>query len=273
MFTFLQRTPDAPALASHIRCAWLLSSDESAGTTMPIVPDGSVELVLNLGDPVDEIDGVTTRCQPRAMLVGQPTRPVVVRPRGEVRMVGVRLQPWASRAFVAAPAAGLSNQAIDVEAAGLHDVPALLDQLASATGDAARLDVLFAWLGRRAGSFRPRAPFVPAAVRAIRQRESLPSIRGLASDLGVTTRSLQRAFKEDVGMGPKTLQRITRLQRAIGLSRRNESLPWAAIAARSGYYDEAHLNLDFRDLAGCSPSQFAPRAESLTELMLESRGR
>lgn len=74
-------------------------------------------------------------------------------------------------------------------------------------------------------------------------------------------------------MGPKTLQRITRLQRAIGLSRRNESLPWAAIAARSGYYDEAHLNLDFRDLAGCSPSQFAPRAESLTELMLESRGR
>jgi hypothetical protein len=53
----------------------------------------------------------------------------------------------------------------------------------------------------------------------------------------------------------------------------DEQLPWASIAARAGCYDEAHLHLDFHDFAGCSPAQFAPRAESLTDLMLGSRTR
>lgn len=272
MFTFLERAPARSSLDSHVRCVWLLSSDESACTTMPIVPDGSVEIVLNLGDPVDELVGPNSQRQPRATLVGQPTRPVVVRPVGGMRMLGIRLQPWASRAFFGAPATELANRSMDMASDGPKGIPALLDELGATDGDDARLDAVMAWLERQSVSFRPHARFVPAAVSAMRTRDSLPSIRGLAAELGVTMRSLQRAFKEDVGMGPKTLQRITRVQRAIRLSREQVSLPWAAIAARTGYYDEAHLNIDFHDFAGCSPAQFAPRAESLTELMLDSHG-
>lgn len=269
MFSFVEHAP--AGLRANVRCVWLLRSDESAGATMPIVPDGSVEIVLNLGDAVHELDAAgRLEVQPRAMMVGQPTRPVTVRPSGSLLMVGIRLQPWASRAFVRAPASEVANRSIDV-GAETPGFGSLVDALGAARDDEARLALLDPWLRRQV--FTEPRRFVPEAVRRMQGRGPLPSIRALAAELGVTMRSLQRAFAEEVGLGPKALQRINRLQRAIGHSRADESLPWAAIAAQAGYFDEAHLNLDFNALAGCSPSQFAPRAESLTDLMLESRTR
>lgn len=268
MFSFIERAPRG--VRANVRCTWLLRSDESAGAIMPIVPDGSVEIVLNLGDAVDELaaDGRAS-IQPRAMMVGQPTRPVTVRPSGALHLVGIRLQPWASRAFVGVPAAEATNSSIDASA--LPGFGALTESLVGARDDEARLALLDPWLERHCGA--PPRRFVAEAVRRVQGTMPLPSIRGLAAELGVTMRSLQRAFAEEVGLGPKALQRISRLQRAIGYSRADDALPWAAIAAGAGYFDEAHLNRDFRALAGSSPSQFAPRAESLTDLMLESRPR
>jgi AraC-like DNA-binding protein len=271
MFAFLERTPPAP-LDGHIRCVWLLRSDASGGD-MPIVPDGSVEIVLNLGDPVDELQGDVAVRQPRAMLVGQPRRPVVVRPSGALRMVGIRLQPWASRSFMPLPAAELADRSVDLASLGAPGVATLMDALHGLTADDAHLDAVCTWLAARLRGVAAAPRFVPEAVRIIRRRRELPSVRALAGELGVTTRTLQRAFAQDVGFGPKVLQRITRVQRAIGLSRIDERLPWAAIAARVGYFDEAHLNLDFHAFTGSSPSRFAPRAETLTELMLEAGGR
>ncbi|MEX2177099.1 MAG: helix-turn-helix transcriptional regulator [Gemmatimonadaceae bacterium] len=270
MFQFLERSP--PDLRDTVRCVWLLRADGGAGGIMPIVPDGSVEIVLNLGDVIHQLSPAhPAQAQPRAMLVGQPTGPVVIRPSGDLHLVGIRLQPWASRAFVRAPAAALRNQSIDIAAPEYGGFASLAEHLLAAADDQTRLDVTTAWLRARRSNWTGRV--TAAAVRIIRDRRELPSMRALAGELGVTTRTMQRAFAHDVGLGPKTLVRITRLQRAIGLARTHDALPWAAIAARCGYYDESHLNLDFQALAGCAPSQFTPRAESLTELMLESRGR
>jgi AraC-like DNA-binding protein len=38
---------------------------------------------------------------------------------------------------------------------------------------------------------------------------------------------------------------------------------WSRIAADAGYYDQAHLIADFRDLVGLTPSAFAKRASDL----------
>ena len=81
------------------------------------------------------------------------------------------------------------------------------------------------------------------------------SVAELACAVGLSTRQLERAFRERVGLGPKTFLRLVRFQRALALLRR-PGASLAAIAARCGYFDQAHLVRDFREFAHESPGRF-----------------
>src|SRR5215208_1331115 len=108
-----------PLLADAVRCIWMvqgLAGHEAAPD--PVIPDGCVELVFNLADPFEQrISNGFTR-QPMAMLVGQSTRPVVIRASGKIDLVGIRLQPWAARRLLQLPASELCDLLLP-----LSDVP------------------------------------------------------------------------------------------------------------------------------------------------------
>ena len=75
-------------------------------------------------------------------------------------------------------------------------------------------------------------------------------LRGLARDSGYSERQLRRRVVAATGHGPKRLMRIARMQRVLR-SGRGES--WARTAADHGYFDEAHMANDVRELAGATP--------------------
>ena len=83
-------------------------------------------------------------------------------------------------------------------------------------------------------------------------------ISSLADRLGWSRKHLAGRFSDAIGIGPKTLSRIVRFNRALGLSRQDKS-DWADIAADCGYADQAHLVREFRDLAGETPTALQPR--------------
>ena len=56
-------------------------------------------------------------------------------------------------------------------------------------------------------------------------------------------------------LGPKTLDRILRLQRFLALGRADPSAGLARLAADAGYADQAHLGRDCRALADATPTQ------------------
>lgn len=75
------------------------------------------------------------------------------------------------------------------------------------------------------------------------------------------TRQSTRVFKERerVGIGPKDFARSVRLQRALRRSAITKD--WTRVAADAGYYDQAHLIADFRELVGLTPGAFLRRAD------------
>jgi AraC-like DNA-binding protein len=96
------------------------------------------------------------------------------------------------------------------------------------------------------------------ARRAVRMFEASETrVETVAQQSGVTGRHLRRAFVECVGIGPKEFARGVRLQRAISQSTRSSD--WGVIARDAGYYDQAHLIGDFRDLVGLTPSAYLAR--------------
>ena len=79
------------------------------------------------------------------------------------------------------------------------------------------------------------------------------SVADTADALGLGARQLHRRALVAFGYGPKTLARVLRLQRALGLAR--QGVPFAETAALAGFADQAHLARDVRDLAGLPLSE------------------
>jgi AraC-like DNA-binding protein len=53
------------------------------------------------------------------------------------------------------------------------------------------------------------------------------------------------------------MARVLRFQRGLRLLKEDNARrrSWAEVAVLCGYYDQAHLNRDFRELAGCTPTE------------------
>ncbi len=81
-------------------------------------------------------------------------------------------------------------------------------------------------------------------------------IARLGARMGVSERTLRRRCRELFGYGPKTLDRILRFRRFHHLAFADAQEDLAGLAARAGYFDQAHLSRDVRDLSGLTPAAF-----------------
>jgi AraC-like DNA-binding protein len=212
------------------------------------LPDGRTRLVFRVLEEGRRGD---------VSAAGPRTRALFKNASGVARAVTVQLKPgWAASLLgVAANALtdrivtledlwGRSGSDLCLELLAAPSVPDVLDQLG------------------RALELHSRQTFEPASGRLARHAVRLleggeARVDRVAEQLGVSARHLRRAFTESIGIGPKEFARTTRLQRAVrGVATAKD---WACVAADAGYYDQAHLIADFRQLVGLAPGAFLKR--------------
>ncbi|WP_211234000.1 helix-turn-helix domain-containing protein [Chitinilyticum litopenaei] len=68
-------------------------------------------------------------------------------------------------------------------------------------------------------------------------------------------RKLERQFLDTVGVSPKQLSKLVRLQTALKLLI-NQKETLTNIAYTSNYYDQSHFIKDFKEFTGIRPSDF-----------------
>ena len=98
--------------------------------------------------------------------------------------------------------------------------------------------------------FRPAGfrPFVPVS-----------QVAALAQMSG---RSLQRAFADYVGAGPKWVIQRYRLQDAAARAAAAESVDWSNLAVELGFADQAHLTRAFTATVGAPSAIYAKQAQA-----------
>jgi len=260
-----------PALRMHIRCIWRLFGSETAPSPAePIIPDGCVEVVLNLGDRfVRHVEG-SSHLQPARLIAGQITRAVTIGSSGRIDLWGVRFHPWSAAAFL-----GISGNELRDRFLALDDGPLSLDRglgrLEDVDGDSGRYATIVGALTERFASLAPADDVLPGLVDVAQRSRDVMSVRHLARHTGISARRIQMLFRDRVGLSPKQLLRITRFQRALGAARTHPQLSWSVIAARAGYYDQAHLIHESNEIAGCTPAVLLGRDAALTEAFLTDR--
>jgi len=82
------------------------------------------------------------------------------------------------------------------------------------------------------------------------------SVEDLSKKMSVNRRQLERKFAAVIGLSPKQLSKIIRLQAALKLLQSKDFISLSSIAHESEYYDQAHFIRDFKEFTGLSPKQF-----------------
>ena len=82
------------------------------------------------------------------------------------------------------------------------------------------------------------------------------SIRALSDHIGISQNHLGTQFKRMVGVPPKELARFYRFAHVVSSIDSSKSPDWGRIARQSCFYDLSHLNKDFVEFTGHSPSDY-----------------
>jgi AraC-like DNA-binding protein len=262
-----------PALAGVVQCLWTLQGDGSGIVDPdPVLPDGRPELILHFGDRFDRVDAAgRAERQASVIFAGQLTSQLLLRPTGQVAVLGVRFHPHGAACVLPMPQHELAGLTIGVETLSAR-VSRALSEIEIRGGLPAATDAVQRVLVRliQPGRLDVR---VRAAVSTIERTGGLVTVDALARAVNMTSRHLERRFLQDVGTTPKRLARITRFQQALRLLQQPDdpARGGADTAAACGYADQSHFIRDFRRLAGCSPSQHLLQRGQLTGFFIDHR--
>jgi AraC-like DNA-binding protein len=216
---------------------------------------------------------------------GQRPRRSQRRPLGrplppELVVVGVRFPLGIGPPLLGVPAHELADTHVSLDAIDARPAALLLRDLVPIEDPAEAPARIARAVARRVDSCRSPDPVVQQAASLLEDPGA--RVERVAAEVALSERQLQRRFREFVGYGPKTLQRVLRLRRLLGALEigRHRTGGLARIAAAIGYSDQAHLTRDTRDLSGHSPVSLeralgalkSERASAISETAAQGTG-
>jgi len=258
----------APAqeLASLVARIWQIEASadaESAGRWA--LPDGHTAWWFVLGDPL--LRG-RHRIGRGAHVFGMSSRALLSRPLGRLLVVGVVFKPGCAAAVLPVQAHPPGECGTRLRSLWGGDADVLVERLAQAPGFDERKKIVENALRAR---LRPVDAEVAMAVRHL-ATDPATRVRSLAVS-PAAVRRLERKFRARVGMSPKRLARIFRLQKALLLWSGGQARSWAALAAAAGYADQAHFIREFTEFVGAPPAAFVQRERSMSRSFNTNAGR
>ncbi|MFD6516841.1 helix-turn-helix domain-containing protein [Rhodococcus sp. NPDC060176] len=214
-------------------CTWKSTTESDTSTQAKrILPDLCADFIV-------DSDG-------RSWLVGPATGADLVSVAAGTTMWGIRIKPPALRSLLGAAADAVQDSKIAFDdILTSRQARVLADALRHEAVDANLLDQLWRGLEPDYGIERGYCALIASPTTPVRE---------IAADLGVSERHFRRSITSSVGLSPKLIQKVQRMQNALALSR-SADLTLSSLACRAGYADQAHLARDTRALAGLTPTQ------------------
>jgi len=242
--------PPTPALANIVEYVWA-SQGAPAHARERVVPTGTQELFVSLVDVDGRIYDAAGRDRrfSGGGVAGAYRGPFLFDTREDSSVVGVHFRPGQAGAVLGLPPGELTDRHVDLEAIWGGRARELREKLCAATKTSERFAILEAELLSRLDARRVH-PAVAYALDALAHPQA--RVGDIAKAARLTQRRLIELFTAAVGITPKRFGRVLRFHRATALAR-SATLDWARVAHRCGYYDQAHLIRDFRELADMTP--------------------
>jgi hypothetical protein len=246
-------------LESLVSCYWTLEVPASNDAQRQrIIPDGCIEMAFILGDDIKRYTSEDEFIlQPRAMVLGQTIEPFYIEPTGYVNTFAIRFYPYGFANFVTTSIKNLANKETPIEILfGEEPAKKLENKIIQAADTEERIKIIEAFLFDRLNNKSTIDTIVKTTIDALLLTKGSEAINTILKEDLSKRRQLERNFKKQIGISPKQLGKVIRLQTALKLllSEKIENL--TRIAYESEYYDQAHFIKDFKEFTGTNPKDF-----------------
>lgn len=218
------------------------------------------------GDAPDELESGGF-----AVFSGANSRPFKVRLTGSLKNAGIAFRPGGWRALFTQSHTKFADEMLllrDIWGSLADD---LFDRVEAAQSDdetiAAMEDILTKRLDE-VGSYEVDEPM--AKFERFSRQDSTIRIDDAADQIGLSVRQMERRCKHTFGLTPKGVLRRSRFL-DMAAAMRGLSSPGEQALAELRYFDDSHLNKEFRRFADMTPGQFRETATPLHTAGLKFR--
>jgi AraC-like DNA-binding protein len=250
----------APPLSEFVELLWLFEGYQQPHAKERLLPDGSMELVVNLNEDLTRVydPHETAKCQTLRgpVMVGAHSEFFVIDTAEQHSVAGVHFKPGGAFPFFGPPAGELHNTLVSLEDLWGRLAGQLRERLLEAATPQAKLRVLEQVLLAQAAERLERHPAVAFALHEFHGAPHTRTIAEVTGLIGLSPKRFIQVFRGEVGLTPKLFCRVRRFQRVLRRIGAGRPVEWAAVAADCGYFDQAHFIHDFRAFSGINPSTY-----------------
>ena len=244
----------SPALAPYITHLWVYDIPIAAHVGEPVMltvlPDVFTFACFLCGDPL-QVAHKHQIYTSRSAVSGFRTLRFDILGHGDLTGVAVRFTSWGLRHFLPGSAEAFADSRVACRdifpCSAIEDLESKLFHLPFAHARVRCVEKFLLTQLRNSTIDRLTCAVAQSIVRDGGQSP----LSQLACDFELSERTLERRFRRAIGVGPKKYARVVRLQNAF--RQRAACRSWADIAQTAGYFDQAHLIRECRDMVGVAP--------------------
>jgi|SRR5579863_776985 AraC-like DNA-binding protein len=252
--------PPAP-LDRFVEVIWVMEAPAAPHSKERLLPDGSVEIVFDLGSasfPIFTNEMLTRRdCFRGSVVCGPHSRPFGIDTSTGTSVAGVHFKPGGAHPFLGLPFGELHNMHVSLDTFwGRATTTRVRDQLLGAATPQAKARVLERQLLLVALSSLEPHPAVAFALNEFHTTPETQRISAVTNQIGISARHFIEIFRNEVGLTPKLFCRVRRFQQVLRQIPSGERIHWPDVALDAGYFDQAHFIHDFRVFSGINPTAY-----------------
>lgn len=257
----VRRWPASPRVSHWVENHWSLRWDLPDGVSFPseVLSHPTCSLTVERGDhPRPALAGE------EVVVTGVVTRRFDVEIRGSGRVAGLRFRPGGLAALTGRSARSWTDRTLGAGEVVPREIVEALRSVDLEAG-AAALEVGLSGVeaafpdGPVEREADARFARVLRVVSDMLEDRSLVRVTDLERRHRVSARTLQRDFFHYVGVGPKWVLGRYRMHDVVAALDGGYDGSLTDLAARHGWYDQAHFTRDFSALVGVPPSRYRRR--------------
>ncbi len=225
--------PSYKNVSKYVAYFYEFNTSESKNVSIPIIPDGCMDIVFILSNQ-EYHSYIAGTALTFSGLLAIKNRYVI----------GIRLNPGAFKMFFDIEPIQILSQQIPFRACS-GDIN---EQLYRAKSFRERADILERYLIAHM-KIREKYEIIQYCIQRMVASKGLVNINTLSAEVNYSTRFINNLFRDYIGLSPKYLDEIIKLQATVFLIA-NSNTSLCEIAFQSGFCDQSHMNRLIRKFLG-----------------------